>query len=127
MVNFTVLEGLNFVKPEFALVTDPYMSVEAVTYQAGAVPKTMPFWRDVVATSWNETGTLAFGVYGDPVNANVLHAWAAYESLQYRTDVHATSKAAAALEANTKDWRVGIDRNVVQKKGGFLYKGTPCA
>ncbi len=39
--NFTVLEGMNFVKPEFAKVADPYIAVEAVMYQNGTVGRTL--------------------------------------------------------------------------------------
>lgn len=124
--NFTVLDDLNFVKPEFTKVADPYMAVEAVSYSNGTVGEALKFWKDVVATSRAESGTLAFGVYGDPTDPNKLWALAAYESVEYRSNVHAQSAAAKALDGGTKDWRTIAQRNLLQKRGGFLYKGSPC-
>lgn len=118
---------MSFVRSDFGRVADPYLSVETITYKADAVSQALPFWRDALAAARNETGTLAFGVYLDPTNKNLIHTLTAYESADYKENVHLKGAAAMALEANTKDLRVSITGHLLQKKGGFLYKGTPCA
>ena len=129
VTNFTVMAELSFVKPGFGAVADPWLTVEAVTYKDGVVggDSLLPHWRNVVGSAKDEKGTLAFGVYGDAVDKNVLHVLAAYESEAYAADVHSKSAAAVALEDKTKDLRLSVDRKLLRKKGGFLYKGTPCA
>ncbi|KAK5659455.1 hypothetical protein OQA88_656 [Cercophora sp. LCS_1] len=126
--NFTVTAGLNFAKPEFAKVADPYIVVEALTYSRGGVHHVLEHWEEEVEASREESGTLLFGVYADPTNENKLYTLAAYESEEYLTNVHAKSATALDLEKHTKGMRTSLTTTLLQKKGGFLYKGSPaCA
>ncbi|KAK3328730.1 hypothetical protein B0H66DRAFT_539246 [Apodospora peruviana] len=126
--NFTVIDGMNFVKPEFAKVSDPYLVVEALTYMDGGVHHVLEHWEEEVAAARNESGTLVFGLYKDPLNQNRLYSLAAYESEAYLTNTHAKSPTALELEKHTKGMRTSLQQTLLQKRGGFLFKGSPsCA
>lgn len=125
--NFTVIDGQNFVKPEFANVKDPYIVVEGLTYMDGGVEHVVDHWEEEVEASRAENGTLAFGFYKDPTNVDKLWTLAAYESADYLANVHAKSDTAQELELHTEGMRTGLETFLLEKKGGFLYKGSPCA
>ncbi|KAK3352898.1 hypothetical protein B0T25DRAFT_543070 [Lasiosphaeria hispida] len=126
--NFTVLDGQNFVKPEFAKAADPYIVIEALTYAQGGVHHVLEHWEEEVAASQKESGTLLFGLYTDPVDESKLWTLAAYESAEYLTNIHAKSPTASDLEKHTKGMRTSLKTTLLQKRGGFLYKGSPsCA
>ncbi|KAK0746598.1 hypothetical protein B0T18DRAFT_447093 [Schizothecium vesticola] len=96
--NFTLLPNdMTFSKPEFAKASNPYIVVESLTYTSGGVHHVMDHWEEEVAAARNETGTLLFGVYGDPTNNNRLWTLAAYESEQYWREVHEKSETAREL------------------------------
>jgi quinol monooxygenase YgiN len=122
--NFTVIDGMNFVKPEFAKAKDPYIVVEALTYMAGGVHHVIDHWEEEVDASRNETGTLAFGLYTDPINKDKLWTLAAYESEEYLTNTHAKSPTARELEEHTSGMRTSKQQTLLEKRGGFLYKGS---
>ena len=123
--NFTVISGQNFVKPEFAKASDPYIVIEALTYMQGGVHHVLDHWEEEVDASRDESGTLAFGVYMDPINEDKLWTLAAYESEEYLRNTHAKSAAALELEEHTKGMRTSLKQTLLQKRGGFLYKGSP--
>ena len=123
--NFTVISGQNFVKPEFAKAADPYIVIEALTYMQGGVHHVLDHWEEEVAASRDESGTLAFGVYADPINEDKLWTLAAYESEGYLRNTHAKSASALELEEHTKGMRTSLKQTLLQKRGGFLYKGSP--
>ncbi|KAK3373679.1 hypothetical protein B0T24DRAFT_703515 [Lasiosphaeria ovina] len=125
--NFTVISGQSFVKPEFAKVADPYIVVEAQTYMEGGVHHVIDHWEEEVDASRNESGTLAFGIYTDPVNKDKLWTLAAYESEDYLKNTHNKSPTARELEEHTSGMRTSMQKILLQKKGGFLYKGLTCA
>jgi quinol monooxygenase YgiN len=122
--NFTVIDGMNFVKPEFAKIKDPYIVIEAMTYMEGGVEHVVEHWEEEVDESRGESGTLAFGLYGDPTNEDKLYTVAAYESEDYLKNVHAKSATAKEVEHHTEGMRIGQQTLVLQKKGGFLYKAA---
>ncbi|KAK0724630.1 hypothetical protein B0H67DRAFT_109922 [Lasiosphaeris hirsuta] len=124
--NFTVIDGQNFVKPEFAKATDPYIVVEALTYSSGGIHHVLEHWEEEVAAAQKESGTLIFGLYTDPVDADKLWTLAAYESEDYLKNVHAKSATALDLDKHTKGMRTSLRTTLLQKRGGFLYKGSPC-
>ncbi len=121
--NFTVINGMNFVKPEFASASDPYIVVEALTYQRGGVHHVLEHWEEGVSASRNETGTLLFGLYTDPSNADKIYTLAAYESEDFLKNIHAKSATALELERHTRGMRTSLQTTLLQKRGGFLYKG----
>jgi len=123
--NFTVIADRSFVKPEFARAADPYIVVEALTYMAGGVHHVLDHWEEEVEASEKESGTLAFGLYMDPTNADRLWTLAAYESEDYLKNVHNKSPTALEVDEHTRGMRTGLQRTLLQKKGGFLYKGSP--
>jgi len=125
--NFTVIDGQSFVKPEFAKAADPYIVIEALTYMEGGVHHVLDHWEEEVDASRAESGTLAFGVYTDPTDKNKLWTLAAYESEAYLMNTHAKSASALELEKHTKGMRTSLKQTLLQKRGGFLYKGSPCA
>jgi quinol monooxygenase YgiN len=125
--NFTVIDGMNFVRPEFANASDPYIVVEALTYMDGSVHHVLEHWEEEVAASRNESGTLVFGLYKDPVDEDKLYTLAAYESEGYLANTHAKSPTALELEKHTQGMRTSMQQTLLQKRGGFLYKGSPCA
>ncbi|KAK0649753.1 hypothetical protein B0T16DRAFT_445446 [Cercophora newfieldiana] len=126
--NFTIIDKMNFVKPEFAKAADPYIVVEGLTYMSGGVHHVIDHWEEEVDASRNESGTLLFGLYTDPVNKDKLWTLAAYESEEYLTKVHGVSATAKELEEHTAGMRTSKQTILLQKKGGFLYKGaSACA
>ena len=123
--NFTLLSNdMTFSKPEFAKASNPYIVVESLTYTSGGVHHVMDHWEEEVAAARNETGTLLFGVYGDPTNGNRLWTLAAYESEQYWREVHEKSGTAKEVEEHTRGMRTGKVVTALEKKGGFLWKGV---
>jgi len=125
--NFTVLNGQSFVKSGFAKVADPYIVVEALTYMEGGVHHVIDHWEEEVEAARDESGTLLFGIYTDPTNKDKLWTLAAYESEDYLKNTHNKSPAAKELEQHTAGMRTSRQEILLQKKGGFLYKGSPCA
>lgn len=123
--NFTVIDGMNFVKPGFTNASDPHIVVEALTYMEGSVHHVLEHWEEEVAASRNESGTLAFGLYTDALDEDKLYTLAAYESEEYLTITHAKSPTALELEKHTKGMRTSLQQTLLQKRGGFLYKGSP--
>ncbi|KAK3395058.1 hypothetical protein B0H63DRAFT_533555 [Podospora didyma] len=123
--NLTVVDGTNFVKPEFAKAADPYIVVEAQTYLQGGLHHALEHWEEEVDASRQENGTLAFGLYTDPANKNGLWIVAAYESEEYLTNTHAKSPTALEVEEHTSGMRKSLQRTLLQKSGGFLYRGSP--
>ena len=122
--NFTVLDGMSFVKPEFANFADPYIVVEAIGYKNGTICQAVELWKEEVSASRNENGTLAFGVYKDAVDQNRLYTLAAYESEEYLLGTHAKSAVAEDLDKNTRNSRTGVEQTLLQMRGGFFYKGS---
>lgn len=122
--NFTVIAGQSFVKPEFAKVADPYIVVENMTYSSGGLHHSVEHWEELVEYSRaSESGTLAFGIYTDPKDKNRMWTLAAYESEAYLRDVHSKSAVAKEVEEHTAGMRKGRVQVVLQKRGGFLFKG----
>ncbi|KAK4441977.1 hypothetical protein QBC34DRAFT_314049 [Podospora aff. communis PSN243] len=122
--NFTVIDGMNWVKPEFAKAADPYIVVEALTYMSGGVHHVIDHWEEEVVAAQKESGTLLFGVYTDPVNKDKLWTLAAYESEDYLTNTHNKSPTARELEEHTRGMRSSRQTILLEKRGGFLYKGA---
>jgi len=120
--NFTVWDSMSFVKPQFAQTADPWVVVETITYKNGSLSQLMSHWKDQVAESKNELGTLAFGVYGDPHGLDRVYILGAYETRGYMTDTHSKSQTAINLESRSKDLRTNKEQSLLQRKGGFLYK-----
>lgn len=123
--NFTVLStSPYFVKPEFAKVADPYIVVESLSYRQGGIRHVIEHWGETIEASHDENGTLALGIYTDPADKNKLWALGAYESEDYFKNVHSKSAAVAELEEHTAGMRSARTQILLQKKGGFLYKGS---
>ncbi len=126
--NLTALSGQDFVKADFANIKDPYFVVESQTYMDGGVHHVLEHWEEQVDESRDETGTLSFGLYTDPTNEDRIYTIAAYESEDYLKNVHTKSRTAREVEEHTAGMRLAMDRTVLQKKGGYLNKGSPeCA
>lgn len=123
--NFTVLANSPyFIKPEFAKVADPYIIVESLTYRQGGIRHVIEHWGEEIEVAHNENGTLALGIYTDPTDKNRLWTLGAYESEDYFKNVHNTSPMAKELEEHTAGMRTSRTQILLQKKGGFLYKGA---
>jgi hypothetical protein len=62
VLNFAVIDDMNYVKPEFAKAADPYIVVKAPTFTSGGVHHVIDHWEEEVGASQQESGTLAFRV-----------------------------------------------------------------
>lgn len=119
------LEGCNsFTRPELANHADPFVVFSEVEYKPGTASTTHSYWQDIVSTSKAERpGTLIYGVWKDINQPDKLFMFHAYESMDYLMKVHVPSKPVQAMLENEKDIRTGLRPWMLQKKGGFLYKG----
>lgn len=101
---------------------DPFVAMGVLAYKDGTVPQSMPYWKDVVAISAEEEGTLSYGIYTNTEDKNQVVAWEVYTSKEYLYDVHAKSDAVQANVKNTGHLREGLKHTFLKKVGGFFKK-----
>ncbi|KAG4441279.1 hypothetical protein IFR05_003207 [Cadophora sp. M221] len=110
------------IRPELATVKDPYVVVRQTNYQDGKREQSLPGWKDVVAASRNESGTLLAGVYTDPVEKRRLFTIDACTSKEYWMNTHVRSQAYVESERIARAMGNGTEFSFLRMKGGFLYK-----
>jgi quinol monooxygenase YgiN len=121
--NVTYSEDLEFIRPELSKQADPYVVLREADFSEGKLPQSLPWLKDVVNASKNETGTLLSAVYTDPSNSTRLFKVEASMTKEYFLDVH--SKSEAYLIAQSRSWaaEIGAESVYLKMMGGFLYKG----
>ncbi len=119
--NVTYSDDLEFIRPEVATVADPYVVLREHDFSEGTLPTILPYYKEVVTSSKNETGTLLVGVYPDPSNSSRLLTVEAFTSREY-LDVHTQSWAYQVEQSHSWAIENGTEYMNLKMKGGFLYK-----
>lgn len=117
-----VIDGMDLARTDITRHSDPYIAFAELEYKPGSAAQSIPYWKQVVETSRNETGTLVYGLHKDPVQPDKLYTLEVYESKDYLWDVHAKSDAVAENVKNTKDLRIGLKHSFLKYASGFLHK-----
>lgn len=115
-----VIDGMDLTRADVDQCADPYIAFAELDYRTGAVPQSIPYWKEVVATSREESGTLVYGLHKDPLQPDKLFTLEVYESKTYLWDVHAKSNAVAENVKHTKDLRKGLKHSFLKLRSGFL-------
>ena len=122
--HFILLDDINFTKRELAEAEDPYIVVQTLSYEDDMAKKALQYWSRVVTQLTDEDGVLAFGVYKDKTDFNLLYTLAAYESKEAYFSLHAPDAAVGQMEEKTQNGRIRTETTPLEKRGGFLIKET---
>lgn len=117
-----VIDGMDLSRVEVTQQDDPYVAFAELEYVPGTVTQSIPYWKEVVTTSREESGTLVYGLHKDPLQSDKLFTLEVYESKDYLWDIHAKSIAVAENVKNTKSLRKGLKHSFLKFRSGFLYK-----
>lgn len=122
-----VLPNFSFGKA-VAAGSDPWVLISSFSYnEASTVDTTLPLWKDVVAASQQETGTLVFGAYPDNLRPERVVTVEVYTSFEAFTGVHVRGNELAALNSATVDKVTSIEGWELRLVGGYLAEGTVSA
>ncbi|KIW02231.1 uncharacterized protein PV09_06384 [Verruconis gallopava] len=117
------VDGMFFSKPEISKVNEPYVVFATIEWHPGKRDASIPYWNRVFQETKSESGTFSYGVMAAKDRPDTLHTFEVYESKEYLWDVHVKENSGVqATIRDTKDWRISLEHNLLQKVGGFLHR-----
>ena len=116
------IDGMTFTKPEADEQDHRHIVFAAVDFVPGKRDEALDYWKGIVDSSKNESGTFSYGLLKQEGEPDSLFSLEVYESEKFLQDVHASAAAMQETIAKTTDSRKEMKLAHVKLHAGYVHK-----